>query len=232
MKKKNIFIILVLFISIIFNINIVSAECKNCLVCSYGEGKYKMEFDFDNNNNTYTIQLYRDGKKIDDKKVQSYLVLNPFSICPSTVYINLVDTGRLYEISLIGDGKNGKYTLDNPESTGNSNPEPSTVSKVSCGNIGNIPEKIPQITSIAVSIVQIAVLMGMFDLLKGITAQKEDEMKKGQQMFIKRLVIGVIIFFVVVAVKFLISLIADSENDTNNIIECIDCFINVDNCRR
>ena len=100
--------------------------------------------------------------------------------------------------------------------------------KVSCGNVTDIPKKIPELTSMAVTVIQIAVpvilvVMGSMDLFKGITAQKEDEIKKGQQMFVKRLVIGALIFFVVVIAKLLISVVADTSSV--NIIECIDCFL-------
>ena len=107
--------------------------------------------------------------------------------------------------------------------------------KVSCGSgtgeVKGIPRKIPELTSLAITIVQVAVpiilvIMGSIDLFKGITAGKEDEMKKGQQMFIKRLVVGIIIFLVVVIVKFVISLVADAS--TSNISSCIDCFISND----
>ena len=100
--------------------------------------------------------------------------------------------------------------------------------KVTCGNITGIPKKIPILISDIIKIVQVVVpiiliIMGSLDLFKGITAQKEDEMKKGQQLFIKRLILGAIIFFVVVIVKFIISLVADTSS--SNIVECIDCFI-------
>ena len=102
------------------------------------------------------------------------------------------------------------------------------ASKVSCGNVTGIPAKIPELTSFAVTMIQIAVpvilvVMGSMDLFKGITAQKEDEIKKGQQLFIKRLIAGALIFFVVVIAKLLISVVADTSSE--NIIECIDCFL-------
>ena len=109
--------------------------------------------------------------------------------------------------------------------------------KVSCGNVTGIPEKIPELTSFAITIIQIAipivlVVMGSLDLFKGLSAQKEDEIKKGQQMFIKRLIYAAIIFFVVVIAKLLISVVADSTT-SNNIAECIDCFLSgTENCRR
>lgn len=113
----------------------------------------------------------------------------------------------------------------------------SAVTKVGCGNITEIPEKIPELTSFAITFIQIAVpivlvIMGSLDLFKGVTAQKEDEMKKGQQMFVKRLIYAAIIFFVIVVAKLLISVVADSTT-SNNIAECIDCFLSgTENCRR
>lgn len=100
--------------------------------------------------------------------------------------------------------------------------------KVSCGNVTDIPRKIPELTSMVVTMIQIAVpvilvVVGSMDLFKGITAQKEDEIKKGQQLFIKRLVIGALIFFVVVIAKLLISVVADTGSA--DIVECIDCFL-------
>ena len=109
--------------------------------------------------------------------------------------------------------------------------------KVSCGNVTEIPTKIPELTSYCITLVQIAVpiiliIMGTLDLFKGVTAQKEDEIKKGQQMLIKRLITAVIIFFVIVITKFLISVVADATSSAN-ITECIDCFLSgVENCRR
>ena len=108
----------------------------------------------------------------------------------------------------------------------------SASSKVSCGNITNIPSKIPELTSMAMTIIQVAVpivliIVGMLDLFKGITAQKEDAIKKGQQALIKRIITASLIFFIVVIVKFVISIVADASSAS--IVECIDCFIS-NNC--
>ena len=101
---------------------------------------------------------------------------------------------------------------------------------VSCGSgyIDKIPTIIPNVVSIAYTILQIAVpvvlvIMGSLDLFRGITAQKEDEIKKGQQMFVKRLISAVLVFFVFVIVKVVISYVADSSG--TSIVECAQCFI-------
>ena len=104
----------------------------------------------------------------------------------------------------------------------------SAASKVSCGNITEIPKKIPELTSYAMRVIQVAVpvifvIVGSLDLFKGIVAQKEDEIKKGQQAFIKRLIIAVLIFFIIVIVKLIVSVVANGSD--TNFVECIDCFL-------
>ena len=89
--------------------------------------------------------------------------------------------------------------------------------------IANIVHTIILIIQIAVPVV--LVIMGMLDLFKGITAQKEDEIKKGQQMLIKRLITAVLVFFIVAIVKLLISFAA-GQGESKNILTCADCFLN------
>ena len=64
----------------------------------------------------------------------------------------------------------------------------------------------------------------MIDLFKGITAQKEEEIKKGQQTLIKRLLAAAIVFFVIVIVKLVIGFVAGDDKDS--ITKCASCFIN------
>ena len=106
-----------------------------------------------------------------------------------------------------------------------------TSATVSCGDITGIPAMLPKVISILYTIIQIAVpvvliIMGMLDLFKGVTASKEDEIKKGQQTFIKRLIAAAIVFFVFIIVKFFISFVA--RDNTSNIIDCTECIINND----
>ena len=92
------------------------------------------------------------------------------------------------------------------------------------------PSKIAYIIALAVKIIQIGVpilliIWGMMDLGKAVMAQKEDEIKKGQQTFIKRLLAAAIVFFVVVIVKLIVGLVAD---DSASITGCIDSIIKCD----
>lgn len=104
---------------------------------------------------------------------------------------------------------------------------------VSCGSIKNIPDVIPRVVSIVYNIIQIVVpiilvIFGSLDLVKAVMGQKEDEIKKGQQTLIKRLVAAAIVFFVFVTVKLVISLVADDKDQTNGIMDCAECFIKND----
>ena len=91
-----------------------------------------------------------------------------------------------------------------------------------------IDAKIPNtvhtvIVAIKIAIPVLLVIFGMLDLFKGITAQKEDEIKKGQQLFIKRLISAAIVFFVVSIVQLLVSFVSSDEP---GIMSCASCFIN------
>ena len=69
------------------------------------------------------------------------------------------------------------------------------------------------------------VLWGMLDLGKAVMAQKEEEIKKGQQTFIKRIVAAAIVFFVFTIVELLVGLVAE---DSENIGKCINSIIKCD----
>ena len=119
-------------------------------------------------------------------------------------------------------------------SNGDSNSEKPawlTSNKVSCGPIGEIPEKVPEVFSLLILLFQIAVpvilvIYGMIDLSKGVMAQKEDEIKKGQQVFIKRIIAGALIFFIVALVKLLVGVVGGNASNKTGIVSCINCFLN------
>lgn len=88
--------------------------------------------------------------------------------------------------------------------------------------------KIPDLVHTIIVIIQIAVpvvlvIIGMIDLFKGVTAGKEDEMKKAQGIFVKRLISAALVFFVVAIVRLVIGIVADEDTD---IWSCADCFLN------
>ena len=91
-----------------------------------------------------------------------------------------------------------------------------------------IPSKLAFTVATIIRIIQIVVpilliIWGMLDLGRAVMAQKEDEIKKGQQTFIKRLIAAIIVFFVTTIVKLVVNLFADNQA---NIWSCVDAIIN------
>jgi len=105
---------------------------------------------------------------------------------------------------------------------------------VDCGKVKHLPYKILQLSNTVVNILQIAVpiiliILGSVDFVKAVSSQKDDEIKKAQGMFIKRLILGALVFFIVVIVKLLISAIG---GNSDNVWSCVECFVNnASNCK-
>lgn len=108
----------------------------------------------------------------------------------------------------------------------------------SCGDgmISDVPILVPKVVNIAYTILQISVpiilvVMGMITLIKAIISSKEDEIKKAQMSFVKKLIVGALVFFVFVIVKLLVSVAGDAGK-TSKLIDCANCLLNgTDNCK-
>ena len=68
------------------------------------------------------------------------------------------------------------------------------------------------------------IIFGLIDLAKAVMAQKEDEIKKGQQTLVKRFIAAIIVFFVVFLVKTVVKFV--SGDDSESVVGCLDCFVN------
>jgi D-alanyl-lipoteichoic acid acyltransferase DltB (MBOAT superfamily) len=93
----------------------------------------------------------------------------------------------------------------------------------------DIPDRIADLVSMIIMLIQygvpiLLIIFGMLDLGKAVIASKEDEIKKGQNMFIKRLIAAVIVFFVVAVVKLVVGLAAE-DDDKKNLPTCIDQIV-------
>lgn len=100
-----------------------------------------------------------------------------------------------------------------------------------CGGLdlefsGMLPNTISMIITIIQIVVPILlVLFGLLDLAKAVMAQKEDEIKKGQQTLLKRVIAAAIVFFVIVIVKLLLSFLAKGNGNKESIVNCFNCFV-------
>lgn len=57
----------------------------------------------------------------------------------------------------------------------------------------------------------ILIILGTFDLVKAVTAGKEDDIKKGQKTLIKRVIAAVIVFLVPLLVSILMGMIGNTD---------------------
>ena len=98
-----------------------------------------------------------------------------------------------------------------------------------CGNLDfTFSGTFPYIVHTAIVIIKIVVpilliIFGMLDLGKAVVAAKEDEIKKGQQTFIKRAIAAVIVFFVIQIVQLVVGFVSNSDAD---VTKCFNCFVN------
>ena len=102
-----------------------------------------------------------------------------------------------------------------------------------CGDLDfSFSGTFPYLVSTIITIIKIVVpiiliIFGMLDLAKSVTASKEDEIKKGQQTFIKRLIAAIIVFFVIQVVQIVVNF---ASGEDQNIINCFNCFVNGKDC--
>lgn len=79
--------------------------------------------------------------------------------------------------------------------------------------------------AIQVLVPVILVIFGMIELTKAIMAQKEDEIKKAQGSFIKKLIVAVIVFLTFSIVRLVFNF-ANSGKDNSSVWNCANSIIN------
>ena len=105
------------------------------------------------------------------------------------------------------------------------------LGNLSCGGTCfEFHKSLPNFTSTIYNILKIAtpiiiVITGMLDLLKAVTAQKEDDIKKGQQKLLRRFLAGAVVFLVFVIVEATVHMFAENS-EAENAMDCVDCFLN------
>jgi len=89
------------------------------------------------------------------------------------------------------------------------------------GTTEGIPSKLAHVIYLIIRAIQVVVpilliIWGMLDLGKAVMAQKEDEIKKGQQTFVKRVIAAILVFFVVAITELIIGLFAEGGSTGGN----------------
>lgn len=200
---KKIYSLLIILIGI-FMVNISKVDATCYKVCQYGSCNYEKELFPDKQ----CIHLNTTGKyEMYDKSFVGPFPGVQVDITECLNYLN-------YQYENVDD----IYCRHGAENI------------ISCGNLGKFNKKLPEISSWLITLLQVAVpviliIMGVIDFVKSLSSQKDDEIKKNQQTFVKRVITAVIIFFVVVVVKLLVSLVSSGQTEKESIVKCIDCFI-------
>ena len=100
-----------------------------------------------------------------------------------------------------------------------------------CGGIENMmPVAVANLVSMVINVIKVLVpviliVMGLVDFTKAITKQKEDEIKKSQMVFVKRLIAGLLVFFIVAIVQFAFSIVNKATGE-DSYMGCVSCFVN------
>lgn len=257
MKKKlfSLTIFVMLFISIT---NVYADTTCTYTIKSESGSSHAFKINFNSNGSSSKVSYIGPGVKIGDvvlhpngerdatSLINVQVQLPSSGNCPSSIkmtkdykrIMSATQPGDYFILNLSNSATPTPTTTpdsSNPSSgaSGSGTPGWLNTEKVSCGNIGQIPAKAPELVHMFILIAQIAVpiilvILGMIDFAKGIMSQKEDEIKKGQKTFISRLIMGAVIFFVVALVKLLVGIVVDNSGNRQNIIACIDCFVNND----
>jgi len=108
----------------------------------------------------------------------------------------------------------------------------SGLTYLKCGGSHDIPEIAPTLISYAVTLLKVAtplilIFVSLISLVKAISAQKEDEIKKAQNKLVKNIITSVLVFFVIQITQFVILKAADS-GEHGDIKNCLSCMLNND----
>ena len=95
-----------------------------------------------------------------------------------------------------------------------------------------IPKQIVDIIALIYDVIRIGVpliliLVGMFDMGKAITQQKEDEIKKAQSLLVKKAIAAALVFLMLSIVSLVFGIVAPKDDLNNQSIwNCVDALLN------
>lgn len=100
-----------------------------------------------------------------------------------------------------------------------------------CGNLDfEIPNMVADVTStvylaVKVFIPVVLIFFGMLDMGKAVIQQKEDEIKKSEMLFVKRIIAAVLVFLVASIVQIVFGFLGGKSDSGDDITGCINCFL-------
>ena len=89
-----------------------------------------------------------------------------------------------------------------------------------------IPKQIVDIIALIYDVIRIGVpliliLVGMFDMGKAITQQKEDEIKKAQSLLVKKAIAAALVFLMLSLVTLVLGAVGGDDKSNINCINCL-----------
>lgn len=91
-----------------------------------------------------------------------------------------------------------------------------------CGIPGEITGTINTVYGILlIAIPVIIIVFGLIDFIKAVMGKKDDEINQGAKLFVKRLIMGAIAFFVLAIVKFVVGIIGENVDSASAAVDCL-----------
>ena len=80
-------------------------------------------------------------------------------------------------------------------------------------------------TAIKIAVPLILVIVGMIDMAKAMTSKDEAEIKKAQNLLVRKAVTAALVFFIISLVALLFNVISD-DGESEDMWSCINAFLN------
>lgn len=173
------------------------------------------------------------------KKNKTFIFIIPFIFISFLCFVNNVEAKKVCDLgeNLRNDGScykklpeaiTGVASTMNILTTTSTSNNVRLYKTVTCGNT-ELPENLAKLISIAITVIQIVtplilIVTGMLDFLKATTSSNEDGIKKAQQTFVRRLIAGAAVFFIILAVKIVVGLV--NTEDSKSAISCLNKLLN------
>ena len=106
----------------------------------------------------------------------------------------------------------------------------SNLNYVKCGTATGIPRPIPQLTTVAYTLIisatpLILIIYSIITLFKAVSFGTPEDVEKAKKNVIKKFIIAAIIFFVGAIVHFAINKVTSNDEDKSSAASCIKCFL-------
>ncbi len=106
---------------------------------------------------------------------------------------------------------------------------------VACGSSNGIPKPVPQLTTIAYTLLVVGVpivliIFSIVELVKSVFSADTEKILKARNKLFKKFFAAAIILIVGAIVQFAINKVTSNDKDKSSVAECLSCFLYYDHC--